>query len=295
LTPEWIAVLGAIGVDRVSLGVQTFAPHVQQAIGRIQPTEMIITAVDSLRAAGVGSVNFDLMYGLPGQSLEDLADTLTTALDIRPDRISLFGYAHLPAMLPRQRRIDSASLPDGRLRFDQAALGYQRLTDTGYRPVGFDHFARPDDPLALAARQGRLRRNFQGFTDDEGDTLIGLGASAISQFPDLLAQNEKMAGRYRMIVNAEQLSARRGVVRTAEDRRRGTAIERFLCDGQAMLDDDLFAQAGAGLAKFVERGLVTLQKGMICLGDGGLPYARAIASRLDAYRMESSGRFSHAV
>lgn len=295
LDRPWLDALAGLGVASASLGVQTFAPHVQAAIGRIQPPEMISRAVEGLRAAGVRSLNFDLMYGLPNQGIAELDDALERTVALAPDRIAVFGYAHLPALLPRQRRIDDDALPDGHGRFEQAARAYERLAAAGYRPIGFDHFARPGDPLAQAAAEGRLRRNFQGFTDDPCDHLIGLGASAISEFPGLLAQNEKMAGRYRMLLSAGRLPARRGVRRTAEDRRRGAMIERMLCDGAVEADEALAFAIRPALESARAAGLVTFDKTRISLTTDGLPYARTIASLFDAYRSGSAGTFSRAV
>lgn len=295
LDTNWTGLLGGVGIGAASLGVQTFAPHVQQAIGRVQPEAMIARATEALRRSGVASINFDLMYGLPGQTDMDLADTLDRAIALRPDRLAVFGYAHLPSLLPRQRRIDATTLPDGAARFEQAALAHERLTRAGYRAIGFDHFALPDDPISLAADAGRLRRNFQGFTDDPCETVIGLGASAISRFPDVLAQNEKVVGRYRMIAAAGQLPARRGVRRGPDDRLRGAAIERLLCDGQARLDEPLASVARVALVPYVAAGLARLDGNMLIIAPAGLPYARMIASALDAYRAQTNGTFSHAV
>lgn len=295
LDPVWEHAIAGLGVTRASLGVQTLAPHVQSAIGRYQPLEMIEAAVALLRRAGVGSLGFDLMYGLPHQSLADLADTIDMALAIGPDRLSVFGYAHLPAAIPRQRRIPGDALPGSRERFEQAMLADQRLLAAGYVRVGFDHYARPDDPLARAAIAGRLRRNFQGFTDDDCDVLIGLGASAISSFPDLLAQNEKNAGRYRMLTSNGRTAVRRGVLRGPEDQRRGRLIERILCDGTVALPADVAAGIGAQLDEFLIRGLVTREAGTITLTQDGQPYARALAYLLDAHRAEGLGAFSKAV
>lgn len=295
LDARWEHVIAGLGVARASLGVQTFATHVQSAIGRHQPFEMIENAVALLRRSGVSSLGFDLMYGLPGQSRTDLADTIDRALTLAPDRFSVFGYAHLPAALPRQRRIATDTLPDSQERFEQAMLADQALIGAGYTRVGFDHYAKPEDPLARAARTGRLRRNFQGFTDDDCDVLIGLGASAISSFPDLLAQNEKNAGRYRMLVADGRTAVRRGLRRSPDDVRRGRLIERILCDGAASLPADISAAIAPALGAFVERGLATRQGDLVALTQEGRPYARALACLLDDYRGEGKGAFSKAV
>jgi len=295
LDDAWFDVLRDTRVTRASLGVQTFTPHVQQAIGRIQPLSMIEHAVGRLRDAGVESLNFDLMYGLPHQHLADLGTTLAESIRLAPDRIALFGYAHLPSLIARQRQIDSAGLPDGHKRFEQAAHGFRILTAAGYRAIGFDHFARPHDPLATAAAGGRLHRNFQGFTDDPAEVLIGLGASAISQFPGTIVQNEKMAGRYRMLVGAHQLAGRRGVERHDDDHWRGKIIEQILCQGEARMSEDRLSLFRHDLEPFVDKGLIRCGPTFVRLLPAGLPYARAVASCFDRYRAFSKGQFSHAV
>lgn len=295
LTPEWCQVMGVVGVTYASMGVQTFDPGLQAAIGRVQPDAEIARAVVLLRANGVSSLNFDLMYGLPGQTLEMLEHTLHRTIELGADRIALFGYAHVPHLIPRQRRIDGTNLPGQAERFAMAEFGYRLLTAAGYVPVGFDHFAKPGDPMAKAVEQGTLRRNFQGFTDDQAQTLLGLGASAIGCFPDLLVQNEKNAGRYRMLLSQDRLPAAHGIRRSADDQRRGAVIEALLCHGKASLDAELAAEAAARLAPFTQRGLARLDGGMLTIEPGGLPYARTIAAIFDPYRQDSVRRFSSAV
>ena len=293
---EWADRLGRNGVTRASLGVQTFAPHLQAAIGRVQPTELIERSVALLRGAGVTSLNFDLMYGLPGQNDADLTETLDRAIGLAPDRLAVFGYAHVPHLIPRQRRIDARDLPGTRLRFDQAALAYEMLTKSNYLPVGFDHFALPGDALAVATADGTLRRNFQGFTEDQADVLIGLGATAISSFPDRLVQNDKNVGQYRMLVGGGMLPARRGLYRSKEDRRRGHVIEQLLANGHAGavllkgMDDAIDR-----LTPYLARGLARLDAEGLTLADDALPYARSIACAFDQYRGQAATRFSSAV
>lgn len=295
LDTGFIGALGAAGVTHASLGVQTFEPAVQQAIGRIQPAAMVADVVRKLRAAGVRSLNFDLMYGLPQQGLAELQSTLDLALGLRPDRVALFGYAHVPHLIPRQRRIDGDALADAETRFAQAALGHVRLTGAGYRAVGFDHFALPADPLAAAAEKKTVRRNFQGFTDDPNETVIGFGASAISRFPGALIQNEKNAGRYRTLLSEGQVPAARGIVRSAEDRSRGAVIEAILCHGEARIEDPLAWEARMRLAEFEQHGLIGWEGHTLRLQPDALPYARTIAARFDAYRDTAPTRFSNAI
>lgn len=295
LTAGWFECIREADIGRASLGVQTLEPTVQAAIGRIQPPDLIRTAVDALRQAGVRSLNFDLMYGLPRQGLTELETTLRAAVEMRPDRIALFGYAHVPHLIPRQRRIDSVALPDSESRFRQAELGHALLTAAGYRQVGFDHFALPHDALAVASGEGRLKRNFQGFTDDPAEVLLGLGASAISSFPHLIVQNDKNAGRYRIKTSAGILPAERGIVRHDGDRRRSRVIERLLCDGRANAAGLVDSKLIAGLQPFIERGLARLDGTQLQLNADGWPYARVIASLFDAHRQPAARRFSNAI
>lgn len=291
LDRAWIDAMAQVGVARVNLGVQTFAPHVQRQIGRTQPVEQVAAAVGALAHVGIRT-GFDLMYGLPGQSEADLAQTLEASIRLGPSRIALFGYAHMPHLLPRQRRIDGARLPGLEQRFAMAKLGHVMLTQAGYRAIGFDHFALPEDPLAQAAESGSLRRNFQGFTEDDGDILIGLGASAISHFPDLIVQNEKNAGAYRQALSEDRLPTVRGVLRSADDQRRGALIERLLCDGKARCDDMAEVER---LKRFENMGLVMRDGDMIALLPGAAPYARSVAACFDVYLRPAENRFSQAV
>ena len=294
LAPDWLLAIRGIGVTKASLGVQTLDPRVQSAIGRVQPREQIERAVDGLRKSGITSLNFDLMYGLPFQDEAMLAETLDGAITMGADRIALFGYAHVPHMIPRQQRIDASELPDQRARFGMAAQGHARLVAGGYRAVGFDHFALPDDDLAQAARNGTLRRNFQGFTDDQAPVLIGLGASSISEFPEVFVQNEKNAGRYRTAVAEGRLTGTKGVVRTPDDRRRGAIIENLLCRDRAMIDADLLEASRDRLQPFIDRGLATLDGQTLTLLAGSAPYARSVAAVFDAYR-SAPRQFSSAI
>ena len=282
MSADWAQVIAQVGITRASLGVQTFAAQCQQAIGRVQSEDLIVRTTDWLRQAGVTSLNYDLMYGLPQQTSNDLLDSLQRTRVLGADRVALFGYAHMPQLVPRQRAIDASALPGQAERFEMACLGYRYFLTHGYAPVGFDHFARAGgDPLASAALAGTLRRNFQGFTDDQAGTVIGLGSSAISSFPQLLAQNEKNTGRYRMIASQRQLATVRGAVRSAEDQRRARLIEQLLCQGHAQLPAQIGAQIAARLTRFTAAGLASLASGNLVILPDGLPYARSIAALID--------------
>jgi oxygen-independent coproporphyrinogen-3 oxidase len=295
LPPEWGRVLAAVGVTRASLGVQTFDPGLQAAIGRVQPDGDIASATAMLREAGVTSLNHDLMYGLPGQTLAQLEATLRRSVALGADRIALFGYAHVPHLIPRQQRIDASGLPDSRARFAMAAMGHALLTAEGYCQVGFDHFALPGDPLAQAATAGRLHRNFQGFTDDAAPVLVGLGASAISCFPEVLVQNEKNMGRYRMMLSQDRLPAVRGIRRSAADRASGAIIEGLLCHGEARVEASAWRAAAPGLEPFLAHGLCHFDGERLRILPAGLPYSRGVAAQFDPHRRDSARRFSSAI
>ena len=295
LEDSWGTVLRGVGVTRASLGVQTFAPRLQAAIGRVQDEAVIARASTLLRGAGVTSLNHDLMYGLPGQTMDDVADSLHRSVAMGAERIALFGYAHVPHMLPRQRRIDASALPDQATRFAMARMGHHLLVNEGYVPVGFDHFALPGDAIAQATVAGRLRRNFQGFTEDQAPVLLGLGASAISSFPELLAQNEKNAGRYAMPLSQDRLPVALGLGRTANDREAGAIIMDLLCRNEARIDRARALLLAPALQPFIARGLAQLDYESVRILPAGLPYARTIAALFDPYRQVSAHRFSSAV
>ena len=295
LTPEWGPVLHEVGITRASMGVQTFALHCQKAIGREQPLTMICRSVELLRRAGITSLNFDLMYGLPHQTTVDLIDSLEHTRMLGADRVAVFGYAHVPHLVPRQTMIPADALPGAEARFAMAAEAHAFLTAEGYDAIGFDHFALPYDPMALAMRTGTLRRNFQGFTDDPAEVLIGLGSSAVSGFPTLLAQNVKHNGRYRTLSGEGRLSADHGIVRRPEDRLRGDVIEALLCRGEAVLSPCLLSEVRDRLAPFIAAELAQLSDNRLAILPGGLPYARVIAALFDSYRAVTQRTFSSAI
>jgi len=291
--------LAAIGVTRASLGVQEFSPHVQEAIGRVQPFETVATAVETLRAAGIESLNFDLMYGLPHQSRQNLHDTIVLADRLRPDRIALFGYAHVPWFKVHQRLIDTAALPGAGERLAQSEMARGTLAALGYLPVGLDHFARPEDGLARAAASGQLRRNFQGYTTDDADALIGLGASAIGRLPQGFVQNAPDLGAYTRAISSGDLATIRGIALNADDRLRGAIIERLMCDFAADVDeiagDREFTEAFAALEPLTHDGLVEIEGRRIAVTAAGRPFVRLVAAAFDAYLGHGTARHSRAV
>ncbi len=298
-----IAALAEGGMTRASIGIQDFAPKVQAAIGRPQSPEETRFAVDALRAAGIGSLNADLVYGLPFQTEETLRETLDQVCALRPDRIALYGYAHVPHMSKRQALIDAATLPDDVARYHLAQEAARHFVAAGFQTIGIDHFARPWDGLAEAKATGRLHRNFQGYTDDQSPVLIGLGASSISRYPQGYVQNAPATGAYTAAIEAGALPGVRGHAFTGEDRLRARAIELLMCtftiDPGALLQE--FGDAADALQAVHDRACTTFAPFVVPGPDGrgirllpeGRPLARMVARLYDAYATEDA-QFSKA-
>lgn len=229
--PELIDVLAEFGMNRASIGVQDFEQKVQEAIGRLQSFEVTQKVVQRLRADGVRSLNLDLLYGLPFQDKTTLGATLDRVLDLAPDRIALYGYAHVPWMSKRQIMIPEAALPSTEERYELSTFARDVLVGAGFRALGIDHFVTPADSLSIAADTGQMRRNFQGYTDDPADTLIGMGASAISRYPQGYVQNAVSTSAYAERIAAEGLAGHKGYVISPTDALIGDMIEELLCDG----------------------------------------------------------------
>lgn len=302
LTEETIGALAAGGVNRVSLGVQDISPALQRRIGRVQPDDTVATAVERLRAAGILRVNLDLMYGLPGQTEAEVAATARFAAALGADRVAVFGYAHVPWMKPHQNAIRDEELPGALERLRQAETAERVLREAGYEAIGLDHFARPDDSMAVAQRAGRLRRNFQGYTTDTAPALLGLGASAIGSIgtPALAgyAQNEPDERRYVAAVGAGHLPVKRGQRLSEEDRLRRHVIERVMCDfvlDLAELPEALLAEARPGLERLEADGIVALAPDMLWVTAAGRRHVRHVAACFDAYLGAGAGRHSAAV
>ncbi len=299
VTTELANGLATLGITRASLGVQDVNPLVQAAIGRLQPLAMVEAAVDRLRAAGVPSLSFDLMYGLPMQSLESIRKTCASVVSLSPDRIACFGYAHLPAVKANQRRIDEARLPSQDERIDQADVIAEELGRRGYLRVGMDHFAKPGDALATAAASRNLHRNFQGYTDDDRKILLGLGASSISTFANGYVQNIADVPKYIRAIEAGSLASARGCRLSDEDRQRARIIERLMCDFEAdlaVLAPDLdLSEELAVFARMHGEGLVEIDARKLVVTDAGRPVVRVVAAVFDTFRRKKAARFSVAV
>ncbi|MEM8698221.1 MAG: oxygen-independent coproporphyrinogen III oxidase, partial [Pseudomonadota bacterium] len=305
LSDEAIRRIGHLGFTRASFGVQEFDPKVQAAINRVQPPNMVARAVDGLRGAGVSGINFDLIYGLPHQTVESLVETIRLAAGMRPDRIALFGYAHVPWMAKKQRLIDESALPGATERLTQARASTNALIAAGYQPIGLDHFALPGDPMAEAARAGTLRRNFQGYTTDRAETLLGLGATSISRTPDGFVQNISETGAWSRAVEAGELPSGKGIALTREDRMRGQVIEQLMCFGQVDLEriarlfdappEWIEGKAAASLETLEADGLITRHDGHLSVTEEGAPLVRVIAQVFDSYASDGGTRHAAAV
>ncbi|HVM84927.1 MAG TPA: oxygen-independent coproporphyrinogen III oxidase [Candidatus Binatia bacterium] len=309
LDPRWIdrdllAALRDGGVARVSLGIQDFDPAVQSAINRIQPFDVVKEKVEALREIGIRGVNFDLIYGLPHQTRESFAHSIDQALALKPDRFAVFGYAHVPWMKRHQAKIEEAALPDAAARLTLAEDAAARIEAGGYRRIGLDHFAKAEDPLSLALDAGTLRRNFQGYTTDNADILIGLGPSAISALPAGYAQNAADIPLWGRAVDSGELAIQRGIALSPEDRWRRAAIERLMCFGAldlAALADEFklpnaqFAGERARLAPLIADGIATLAGQQLRISPEHLALARLVAACFDAYLNAGPGRHSRAV
>ncbi len=303
LPQDRVDALREMGVTRVSLGVQDLEPAVQEAIGRRQSYEQTEDCAKAARALGVGSLNLDLIYGLPLQTEESVARTARRALDLKADRVAVFGYAHVPWMKKHQQLIPETSLPGPVERFaQQRAIHRVLIEEGGYVPVGLDHYALPGDAMAQAASARQLKRSFQGYTTDAAPALIGFGASAIGSLPQGYVQNAPTALAYSKAIGAGTLATVRGCALTADDRLRRDVIERLMCD----LEVDFAELAGAhgadpaplvaslaGLARFEADGLAHWDGRRLTVSEKGRPFVRSAAALFDAYLTQDADKPRH--
>ncbi|WP_296819689.1 oxygen-independent coproporphyrinogen III oxidase [Brevundimonas sp.] len=303
-TESFAEACGVAGVSRASLGAQTFDPEVQARINRPQPYEVVQNAIASLRGAGVLRVNIDLMYGLPGQREESVEQSARQAAELRPDRIAVFGYAHVPWLKKHQRMIASNELPDTAARWTQAEVIDETLFAAGYVRIGMDHYAWPNDPLAVAASTGALRRNFQGYTDDGASTLLPLGPSAIGQVVTGMVQNAPALRRWREAVSKGNLPVQSWLEIGLQDRLRAAVIEQLMCS----LNVDVGATAlkfglapstlDEGLAaarRLSENGLCKVFARRVVVPEGARRLVRVVAACFDGALEAAAPRFSPAI
>ena len=304
LSEAFIDAAGRAGVTRASLGVQTLDPEVQRKVNRVQPLEQVAEVTGRLRAAGVNAISFDLMYGLPGQTAENVASSVREALALRPDRVSVFGYAHVPWMKKHQVMIREGELPDIDARWAQAEAADEALLAAGYVRLGLDHYALPDDPLALAERAGRLRRNFQGYTDDPAPVLLPFGPSAIGRLPEGFIQNASGADVWSRSIHEGRLPTARMLRLTQDDVLRAAVIEELMCSltvdvGAVCLDhgfavsalDESLTQAEALQAD----GLCRREGRRITIPQQAHRMMRVVAACFDAHLSAGPARHARAV
>lgn len=304
ISEEMAAACAESGINRASLGVQTFNPKAQHAIARVQSLDVTRRCTDLLRSAGIGAINLDLLYGLPHETVASCEDSVRAALTLAPARFSVFGYAHVPQVMKHQAVIAQDWLPDAAARVAQEQAIGDACVRAGYVRVGLDHYARPEDSMAVALRAGRLRRNFQGYTTDRADALIGFGASAIGQLPQGYVQNAPGLRAWSERIAAGELATQRGVAFSAEDRLRAAVIERLMCtlraDVPAILAEhgypaDRLDTELADLAPLAADGLARVEAGVITVPEDARPLVRKVASLFDTYLDPAVGRHAIAV
>lgn len=292
------------GVNRVSLGVQDFNEKTQRAINRIQPFSLVAACTVWLREAQIRNINFDLIYGLPYQTPETVADNAFKAIALEVDRVALFGYAHVPWLKQHQRNLEKHPLPDAQERYEQAQAARRIFIENGYVPVGMDHFAKPGDPLAIAAREGHLHRNFQGYTTDESRALMGFGLSAISRLPECYAQNTSSLALYRERLEQGKLPVEKGLCLCNEDRLRADIIERLMCyftvDAGEICKMHGFSPGSVDesflkLRDMEKDGLVEIDGRIVNITDRGRHFVRSVCACFDAYFKQSGKSYARAV
>lgn len=305
---DGIAALARLGFNRASLGVQDFDPEVQKAVNRIQSVEETLAVVDACRAHGFRSVNIDLIYGLPKQTREGFARTLDTVIDMRPDRLAVYSYAHLPELFKPQRQIDAALLPSPEDKLGLLQLAIEKLSAAGYRYIGMDHFALPEDDLSIAQQRGSLQRNFMGYTTHADTDLVGLGVSAISAIGDCFSQNHRDLPSWEAALDAGHLPVWRGLRLNSDDLLRADVIQQLMCQGRidkALTEDRhnidfniYFAEALTQLEPLVADGLVEIGPRHIDATSRGRLLLRIIAMCFDRYLQRPQAqpaRYSRAI
>ncbi|WP_428512945.1 oxygen-independent coproporphyrinogen III oxidase [Roseovarius sp.] len=292
-----IEALAAAGMNRASVGVQDFDDVIQQAIGRIQTFDITRDTIDALRAAGVRSLNADILYGLPHQTGARMVESVQKLLSLNPDRVALYGYAHVPWMAKRQQLIPSDALPTPEERLELFDAARRLFVWDGYQEIGIDHFATAEDGLSIAKKLGRLRRNFQGYTDDTSEVLVGLGASSISRFPQGYAQNAPATGAHTGAIREGRFSTSRGHVFKGQDLLRARLIEAVMCDFRVDAGEicETFSMSRQAVRTLLEptarafEGLVDLSNEGLFIPPAARPLTRMIARSLDAYDLSRAG------
>ena len=309
ISPDDIAALGALGFNRASFGVQDFDPQVQEAVNRIQTVAETRAALDACRAHGFRSVNVDLIYGLPKQTREGFARTLDLVTTMRPDRLAVYSYAHLPELFKPQRQIRAEDLPDPETKLALLQLAIEKLGAAGYVYIGMDHFALPDDDLARAQERGGLHRNFMGYTTHADSDLVGLGVSAISHIGDSYSQNPRDLPSWQLAIDGGRLPVFRGMRLSEDDQLRADLIQQLMCQGEIPVDalerryaidfEAYFGDALERLEPLQADGLVRREPQRIIVTTQGRLLLRNIAMCFDRYLDQPAAvatpRFSRAI
>ncbi len=301
---EMAGAIAEIGTTRVSLGVQDFDPEVQRSINRLQSFDATAAAIGMLRAEGIKRFNIDLVYGLPHQTEQSLDRTLDLALSLGAGRFAVFGYAHVPWMKPHQKLIDVSSLPSPEVRAAMAERVADRLVQAGYARIGLDHYALPDDALAVAAHDRKLKRNFQGYVADEAPWSVGVGASAISSLPRGFSQNAVDVATYMAALGDGGFATSRGIGLTSDDRLRASIIGRLMCENRVDLrseclrfhvDPEAFLASIDDLPALERDGLVALEQGRLNVTREGRPLVRFVCAAFDRHYTGAEGRHSRGI
>ena len=306
IEPGRVAFLASLGFNRVSIGVQDFDPEVQKAVHRIQPEAVTRSVVEEARAAGFRSVNLDLIYGLPKQTLDSFNATLDRVLALDPERIALYSYAHLPAVFKPQRRIAEQDLPSPETKLQILTLAIGRLTRAGYVYIGMDHFAKPEDDLAVAQRQGRLQRNFQGYSTYPESDMLGFGISAIGRVGPTYYQNVKSLDDYYDALDAKSLPVWRGIELTQDDLLRRAVIQVLICHFRLSIEsieiayliefERYFAEELEDLKRLAEDGLVEVTPEWITVTSKGRLLVRTVCMVFDRHlRSHRRGGYSKVI
>ena len=292
--------LAELGFNRLSFGVQDFDPTVQKAVHRVQPAEQVFALVEAARQRGFDSINVDLIYGLPQQTPESFDRTMAQIVELRPDRIALYAYAHLPERFKPQRHIAIAELPGATAKVAMLSRSLAALLAAGYVYVGMDHFALPNDPLAVAKRQGRLHRNFQGYSTQPDCDLIGLGVSSIGRIGPTYSQNAKSLDEYYDCIDHGRFAVVRGLALSRDDLLRRSVIMALMCQGQVQYESinlaflidfgNYFAAEMEVMQDLAEQGLVTLDETGIQVTTNGWFFVRAVAMVFDRYLQADRNR-----
>lgn len=301
---EFIQSMAQSGVNRVSMGVQDFSSKVQEAINRVQPYDLTKNVIDMLRQNGIDRINVDLMYGLPHQTVESIVESVDLAMRLEPNRVTLFGYAHVPWMKKHQRLIPDSSLPGPHFRWELSTAASQRLAHHGYQPLGIDHFVQTDDDMYLALKEKRLHRNFQGYTTDTAPTLLGFGSSAIGQLPQGYAQNTANWKEYQAAIESGTLPVAKGIAVVKDDIVRREVINQLMCYLEVDIPTicrkfavapEYFSYELSLLDEMIHDGIITLKEGRVIISPEMRSFVRAVCSKFDGYLTVKKNRHAQLI